>query len=205
MVLLNSDDPQGICYVETKNLDGETNMKHKMANKKILEIIKEGEDLKNFVADISCQAPNEFLYKFEGKLNFNPPNSEFDSTGKSLNKDSVPLDANQILLRGSSLRNTEYVYGVVVYTGHESKIMKNSPDSRYKTSKIEQLTNRFIVYTFIFQVVICLFASIYSTIWAKTYRDSTEQYLAWSLDTGVIANNVVVNFLVTFASWLLIF
>jgi P-type E1-E2 ATPase len=31
LILLNSDDPQGICFVETKNLDGEKNLKSKMA------------------------------------------------------------------------------------------------------------------------------------------------------------------------------
>jgi len=30
--------PKGICYVETKNLDGETNLKHKQVNKDILKI-----------------------------------------------------------------------------------------------------------------------------------------------------------------------
>ena len=33
IILINSDDPQGIAFVETKNLDGETNMKSKFAHK----------------------------------------------------------------------------------------------------------------------------------------------------------------------------
>lgn len=32
MYLINSGLAKGICYVETKNLDGETNLKHKQAN-----------------------------------------------------------------------------------------------------------------------------------------------------------------------------
>ena len=31
LILLNSSGPKGVCYVETKNLDGETNLKHKSA------------------------------------------------------------------------------------------------------------------------------------------------------------------------------
>jgi phospholipid-translocating ATPase len=36
LILLNSSGPKGICYIETKNLDGETNLKHKVANKELM-------------------------------------------------------------------------------------------------------------------------------------------------------------------------
>ena len=38
LVILNSSGRKGICYIETKNLDGETNLKHKLANKDIMPI-----------------------------------------------------------------------------------------------------------------------------------------------------------------------
>jgi len=57
----------------------------------------------------------------------------------------VALDENQILLRGSSLRNTEWIYGVAVYTGHDSKVMMNSTRSRPKQSKIEKSLNSYIL------------------------------------------------------------
>ena len=38
MVLINSSSPKGICYVETKNLDGETNLKHKSTHKDIYHL-----------------------------------------------------------------------------------------------------------------------------------------------------------------------
>jgi len=49
-----------------------------------------------------------------------------------------------MLLRGSSLRNTEYIYGAVVFTGHESKIMKNSVRSMAKFSRLESALNIYI-------------------------------------------------------------
>ena len=80
--------------------------------------------MKNFNgAQINCEGPNEYLYKFEGSLTF--------TDGAS-----VVLDPDQILLRGSTLRNTEWIIGVVVYTGHETKIMKNSTNAKAKKSKI---------------------------------------------------------------------
>lgn len=35
LVILHSSDPKGVCYVETKNLDGETNMKMKTCHKEL--------------------------------------------------------------------------------------------------------------------------------------------------------------------------
>lgn len=66
---------------------------------------------------VDCENPNDMLYRFEGNLELNGGNL-------------VSLGPDQILLRGSSLRNTEYIYGLVVFTGHETKIMKNSVNSR---------------------------------------------------------------------------
>ena len=125
MLVLTTSLPKGICYVETKNLDGETNLKHKQVEKSILRLAQgETGAVTNFRgAQVDCEGPNEYLYKFEGTLTF--------TDGAT-----VPLDPDQILLRGSTLRNTEWIIGVVVYTGHETKIMKNSTNARSKKSKI---------------------------------------------------------------------
>lgn len=84
---------------------------------------------------ITCEAPNDILYRFEGTLQLGGDHSEV----------IVPLSTDQILLRGSSLRNTEYAYGLVVFTGHETKIMMNSVGSRAKFSKLELATNTYII------------------------------------------------------------
>ena len=70
MLLLNSSLQKGICYVETKNLDGETNLKHKQADKRIVAACRsETEILKAFTGVlIECEQPNEYLYKFDGNL-----------------------------------------------------------------------------------------------------------------------------------------
>jgi phospholipid-transporting ATPase len=74
------------------------------------------------------------LYKFEGSLGMGGERKDL----------IVPLGTDQMLLRGSSLRNTEFVYGLVVFTGHETKIMKNSVGSRAKFSKLERTLNIYI-------------------------------------------------------------
>ena len=96
--------------------------------------------------------PNALLYKFEG--NFFLPDGNV-----------VPMGPDEILLRGSSLKNTEWVYGVCVFTGHETKIMKNGTKSRPKKSKIEIATNRYIIIIMGIQILVSLFGAVYATIW----------------------------------------
>lgn len=207
LILLNSNDPQGICFVETKNLDGETNLKSKIPHKNTIPCTMNDEDVAQFTGQINCQGPNEFLYRFEGNMTFIPSKEEFlanESTYEG-GKTTISLDVNQTLLRGSSLRNTDYAYGIVIYTGHESKIMKNSPSSRNKLSKMEKKTNWLIISLFGLELFLILFASIYSTIWNHTNADETEQYLRWAVSVSILEDNIAVSFLVNLGSWLLIF
>lgn len=103
MILLGSNLPQGICYIETKNLDGETNMKHKAAHKFTAACVENDQDAVRFSGRISCQGPNEYLYKFEGNLAFEPDKSRIEDEGLKEGPIQVPLDANQMLLRGSKI------------------------------------------------------------------------------------------------------
>jgi len=182
-------------------------MKHKIANKLTIPLTENDQDVMKFKGKINCQGPNEYLYKFEGNMAFQSENKELveDEVANKYNEVEIPIDANQMLLRGSSLRNTEYVYGIVVYTGHESKIMKNSPSARNKSSKIERKTNKLIIFTFLFQVCACLFASIYCNIWNNVNEEETDQYLGWSVSTSVLSTNKFVAFFVSLGTWLLIF
>ena len=154
MLILNSSIPKGICYVETKNLDGETNLKHKQAPKQFLKLAKSEEEIRTVFNGclIECEQPNEYLYKFNGNI--------------TLKGDEVlPLDAEMFLLRGSSLRNTAWVYGVAVYTGPDTKIMKNSTRAKAKKSTIEKSTNNYIIVTIIIQSALCLFDGSYGAVW----------------------------------------
>ena len=60
---------------------------------------------------IECELPNRNLYEFAGTLKLN--NVAFP----------IPLGSDQILLRGSQLKNTAWIYGIAIYSGHETKLM----------------------------------------------------------------------------------
>ena len=147
VLLVNSSLPKGICYVETKNLDGETNLKHKQAPKQVIDEAENDQEVqKNFQeAVIECEKENEFLYKFQGNLKMYE-NKE----------DLVPLSVDNMCMRGSSLRNTEWVYGIAIYTGHQTKVMMNSSRSAPKYSVIEKKTNQYLIFGIFLQTVLCL-------------------------------------------------
>jgi phospholipid-transporting ATPase len=68
MLLLHTSDVKGICYVETKNLDGETNLKIKTANKELQSIFVDEKKLSQIEGSIQCEGPNNAIYKFEGNM-----------------------------------------------------------------------------------------------------------------------------------------
>jgi phospholipid-transporting ATPase len=190
LILLKSSNANGLAYVETKNLDGETNLKHKASVKEIQNMIQDPSQLAELVANVVCEPPNDYLYKFEGSINFN------------LTDETYGLDHNSLLVRGSSLKNTEWVYGLVVYTGHETKIMQNSSKSRTKFSRLEVATNKQIILVFLFQIIICLVQSAESEIWSNTYGLDAKKYLEISEERG---NAIIAGFFVKFGTWLLLF
>merc|ERR1719329_40316 len=143
--ILNSSNPKGSCYIETKNLDGETNLKMKSAKKELYEFFRSKDDLNNLSGELVCEEPNDQIYKFEGAIQY--------SKGQSY---KISLGIENVLLRGCSLKNTEYVYGLTVFTGHDTKIMQNSARSKYKLSNLEKLTNKSIILILAVQVVFAL-------------------------------------------------
>ena len=120
-------------------------------------------------AIIECEKENEFLYKFEGNIKF--AEDEEEAHG---------LEIDHVCMRGSSLRNTEWIYGLAIFTGHQTKVMMNSSASRPKFSKIERATNRYIIFGIMVQTILCLIAAVCGTWWNQfwyTEGVSYQEYL----------------------------
>ncbi|XP_057474839.1 probable phospholipid-transporting ATPase 4 [Actinidia eriantha] len=145
LLLLSSSYEDGICYVETMNLDGETNLKVKRALEVTLPL-DDDDAFKDFTGRIKCEDPNPSLYTFVGNFDYD--------------RQVYPLEPSQILLRDSKLRNTGYVYGVVIFTGHDSKVMQNSTKSPSKRSRIEKHMDKIIYVLFSILLLISLMSSI---------------------------------------------
>lgn len=144
ILLLSSSEPNSLCYVETAELDGETNLKFKMALDITDQYLQTEDNLATFDGFIECEEPNNRLDKFMGTLFWR--------------NQSFPLDADKILLRGCVIRNTDACHGLVIFAGADTKIMKNSGKTRFKRTKIDYLMN-YMVYT-IFVVLILVSAGL---------------------------------------------
>lgn len=152
LLLLSSTYEDAICYVETMNLDGETNLKLKQG----LEVTSgynTDQMFRDFKATVKCEDPNAHLYSFVGSM-------EFEAK-------QYPLSLRQLLLRGSKLQNTNFVYGAVIFTGHDTKVMQNATDPPSKRSKIERKMDRIIYLLFSIVFSMSLVGSICFGIWTK--------------------------------------
>jgi magnesium-transporting ATPase (P-type) len=78
----------------------------------------------------------------------------------------------QLLYRGARLKNTKWIYGLVIYTGKNTKIMMNSESSSEKMSQVERKVNHVLGIILMLQIVMCFFASLLSGIFTNKYSQS---------------------------------
>lgn len=160
LLLLWSSAPFGECSIETSSLDGETNLKkrnapHVLQSRPVFQL---PENPGSVSGKIICEQPNNKLYSFDGRLELSP------------GRTPLPLGPESVLLRGATLRNTDNIIGVVLFTGPETKLMKNSSqDVRLKMSQVDGVTNWQVLYIFIIQILIVLGCGLASVILSNQF------------------------------------
>jgi phospholipid-transporting ATPase len=95
---------------DLKYVNRETNLKIRQGRPETAHLLTPAA-MSMYQGVIKSEAPNNSLYTYEGTL--------------SVDGVEVPLEPLQLLLRGAVLRNTKWIYGVVVFTGHETKLLQN--------------------------------------------------------------------------------
>nr|XP_019046460.1 phospholipid-transporting ATPase [Kwoniella bestiolae CBS 10118]OCF25390.1 phospholipid-transporting ATPase [Kwoniella bestiolae CBS 10118] len=156
VVLLSSSEPEGLCYIETANLDGETNLKIKQSHPSTATLTNP-QAVSLLRGHLLSEAPNSSLYTYDGTFHLS-------STHPGSAPTKIPVGPNQMLLRGAQLRNTEWVYGVVVNAGHETKLMRNATDAPVKRTAVERQVNRQILYLFVLLLILSLVSTIGGSI-----------------------------------------
>jgi phospholipid-translocating ATPase len=128
ILICATSEEENVAFVETKNLDGETNLKSRHAVPALIHLRNAADcSSKANAFRIDCDRPDENMYKLNAVV--------------LANSDKTPVDVNMTLLRGTVLRNTGWVIGVVLFTGQDTKIVLNSGGTPSKRSRVERQMN----------------------------------------------------------------
>ena len=206
LILLDSELPGGICFIETGTLDGEKTLKQKESPRDTREKFNENNEKVNKF-EISGEAiadmPNPALYQLNGRMKItfktNLTNNEENPNGET---HRIPLDAKQLLLKGAKLKNTKWVIGIVIYTGHNCKLMKNAKDPRSKFSSLESLMNSGLIIIFIMQFVFCCISIIMRGYYYKTNLENADKEPITNF--GYAEYNYIVESFLNFFTYLLL-
>lgn len=165
LILLQTSEPKSVAYVETSNIDGETNLKLKEAMVQTAEALPAGLNAHKLAGELIYDLPNDRIHNFTGKMSLGGKGGEY-----------FPVGAKNMVLRGCQLRNTKWIEGLVVYTGKETKVMKKSGGARSKMSQVEKTMNTCIKIVFAAQIVLCSITTIAEHVWSEA-RSGQYPYL----------------------------
>lgn len=179
LILLNTGHDAGKCFVETAELDGETNLKLCNASSDMIEFAKDDSSAAKVKGILTCQVPNNDLHNFNGTFKLLAEERESSEAGVN-----IPLNADNILLRGMCIRNTPWILGTVVYAGTDTKLMQNSSGTRFKRTSLDMMMNKLILLIFLVLIFFSTFSAVALTIWSNVYGSNFQSYLPWgSLDS----------------------
>jgi len=160
LLIIKSSLQNGFCYMQTSNIDGETTLKHREAIDLTQKKLKYehpksftnifGANNNNFYIEVD--QPSKNIYEIEGTIFFKGQKTFFNS--------------KNILLRGSRLKNVDYIYGISIYTGKETKLMLNINKTTLKIPDIDRILGQIVI----FLIGICILITAITTIIGIIYR-----------------------------------
>ncbi|OQS03993.1 P-type ATPase (P-ATPase) Superfamily [Thraustotheca clavata] len=163
-LLLGTSAPNGLCYVQTANLDGETNLK-------IRQTISQEYNLENLSGTpitIDCDLPSKNMFEWSAYV--------------QIGSESFAASMDNLILRGSEMRTAGWTVGIVVYTGAETKSALNaaSPDSKIKRTLVERTLDTMFVVILVMLFSISLACTLGNNNWSfrVTQKNKVPWYLA---------------------------
>ncbi|KAF4983246.1 hypothetical protein FZEAL_1284 [Fusarium zealandicum] len=180
IILLHSDGENKIAYIETMALDGETNLKGKQVTH-ALESCDTIEGISKCDAAFVLEDPNPDLFNFDGRV--------------TVNDKTVPLTSSEVVYRGSVVRNTNTVVGLVVNTGEDCKIRMNAnKHPKAKKPALESVVNKIVVTLAVYVIILSVGVSMGYVQWQKqTERNS------WYLEQAKVPfHQIIIAFIIMF-------
>lgn len=197
IIVLATSETDGACYIETKNLDGETNLKVRTAIHSGRKV-RRARDCEATEFTIESEPPHANLYAYSAVVRW----QQYDPRDPQAPPKEMaePIGINNLLLRGCTLRNTEWILGVVAFTGEETKIMINSGITPSKRAFLSKDLNWNVIYNFMILFGMCLTAGLVEgTTWAKP--NTSIKYFEF----GSYGGTAAVNGLITFFAAMVLF
>ncbi|PWA03150.1 hypothetical protein BB558_000672 [Smittium angustum] len=149
ILVLSSSSEDGSCFADSKDLDGETNLKPKMALEPTSKCTSINE-LENVRLHVQSDSPTENMLVFNSKITVYENGEEnIYSTG-----------IKNMLLRGMVIKNTDWVIGLVIYTGKQTKVIMNAGPPPFKRSRLERMMNKQVIANFGLLAVVCITFSV---------------------------------------------
>jgi len=196
VVVLSTSDSDGSCYIETKNLDGETNLKVRNALQ-CSRSVRHARHCEEAEFTIESEAPHANLYSYSGVIRWT---QHFKNPDTPTQQMAEPISINNLLPRGSSLRNTEWTLGIVVFTGNETKIMLNSGITPSKRAKISKDLNWNVLYNFVILFFMCLVAAVVEG-WYWGRPNTSKDWFEF----GAYGSTPAINGFITFWAAIILF
>ncbi|GAB66147.1 potential phospholipid-transporting ATPase [Plasmodium cynomolgi strain B] len=264
LIILNSSNKKGIVNIETKNVDGESNVKQKYCLPDVVKYFQDDKHAGYCQTELISESPNDNIFDYKGHILLPPlqykkdggevvhfydaykggifssgedqvwgtkrrttekrkkNNNNYDHRGEN-NKEgvvtpgwndkegnnsfirshissdhlctertAVQVTIDNVVLRGTSLVNTKWIYGLVINTGNRTKLMKNaSTKSRQKWSRLEFVYGNHVLISFI--------VAIAGVLWMRR-----KGYNLWYLNLGHQADSLK-TFFITIGSMILLF
>uniref|UniRef100_H2YCN1 Uncharacterized protein n=1 Tax=Ciona savignyi TaxID=51511 RepID=H2YCN1_CIOSA len=140
------------------------------------------EKLSSFKGKIECEAPNNHLHKFTGNM--------------VLNNQTLPIDNEKILLRGCTLRNTDWCFGLIIFAGSDTKLMQNTGRRILKRTSIERFMNKLVWLIFVVLFLLATLCAILNSLWESDIGVNFQVYSSMGIILTGSSNVRVPNVLV---------
>ncbi|KAL1521781.1 hypothetical protein AB1Y20_021434 [Prymnesium parvum] len=163
LLLLRACDPDpGQCWVNTKPIDGETDTKLRLAPRISTELLKNDDaaTLRNTLrGHVLTETPNDKVNDFSGQL--------------CLEGHAPVLLARQnVCLRGCQLRSTDWVLGLVVFTGVDTKSNYSAGKApKPKRAHTLRMLNRDLLFILLVLLLVCTTGATVNHIFTANRRE----------------------------------
>ncbi|WWC87350.1 uncharacterized protein L201_002239 [Kwoniella dendrophila CBS 6074] len=188
ILICSTSEEEDVAYIETKNLDGETNLKSRNGVPG-LSHLDSAEACAHAHLRIDLDAPEVNMFRLNGAV------VNLEEVGDDGQNPIHPATLETTLLRGCVLKNTAWVIGIVIFTGSDTKIIQNAGKTPSKRSKVERQMNPQVLLNLLILALIAMVCAIVDHI--NEVRWNREQSY-WMLYADSSGDNPNVNGIITF-------